>query len=386
MDSRSQPYEAGKSFDGDDIKNENENERNNKPNTAARPAQLKYPFKKPISSQTSPHQRRAAASSAKQAHRRHARVENHGAGPSIVPPRITLKLSRSHQDSVTSTLNQVQSRGTFMSTGANTGVGSSNPAMTSTGQARSSSPVPPTVEPLSPVLGPTHVNNNSTPSQQPVHTYTHVTQTPQTFIPQPPVQPIDFMDNPDAIALRATIAALLLQKKKAEENMKKLSQLNDRLIAEPEEFIKALGNGEIKVEKPFGTRLFDPNAESDSDSGDEDEDQEEDGTNGGGMSKAKTKTKKTDSKKPWPVIPAHQNVVQVPSINWAKYGIMGESLDKLHEDQVKNPSEGRPAIIKPDGTIVPQEGGPRGNGGPIAKPVGLGQGVGKVKRGGIIKK
>ena len=41
-------------------------------------------------------------------------------------------------------------------------------------------------------------------------------------------------------------------------------------------------------------------------------------------------------------IPKPQNVVRMPPINWAKYQIVGEPLDKMHEEQLHRPSCGRP--------------------------------------------
>ena len=41
-------------------------------------------------------------------------------------------------------------------------------------------------------------------------------------------------------------------------------------------------------------------------------------------------------------IPSEQNVVRMPPINWAKYHIVGESLDKLHEEQRSRPVAGQP--------------------------------------------
>lgn len=41
-------------------------------------------------------------------------------------------------------------------------------------------------------------------------------------------------------------------------------------------------------------------------------------------------------------IPSEQNVVRMPPINWTKYHIVGESLDKLHEEQRARPVAGQP--------------------------------------------
>jgi hypothetical protein len=74
------------------------------------------------------------------------------------------------------------------------------------------------------------------------------------------------------------------------------------------------------------------------------------------------------SNAPWPHLPKPQSVVRTPPINWAQYGIVGESLDKLHADQVARPIEGLPARIGSDGQATPVEGGRRHEGLGVAAP------------------
>ena len=51
-------------------------------------------------------------------------------------------------------------------------------------------------------------------------------------------------------------------------------------------------------------------------------------------------------------LPSSQNVVRMPPINWSKYHIVGESLDRLHEQQQQRPSPGQPRI---DDELKPRE-------------------------------
>ena len=53
-------------------------------------------------------------------------------------------------------------------------------------------------------------------------------------------------------------------------------------------------------------------------------------------------------------IPSGQNVVRMPPVNWAKYHIVGGSLDKLHEEQRSRPVAGRPG----DGDVKPRPRAP----------------------------
>jgi hypothetical protein len=44
----------------------------------------------------------------------------------------------------------------------------------------------------------------------------------------------------------------------------------------------------------------------------------------------------------YPSWPGPQNVYRMPPINWAKYQVVGPSLDKLHDEQVRRPVLGQP--------------------------------------------
>jgi hypothetical protein len=48
--------------------------------------------------------------------------------------------------------------------------------------------------------------------------------------------------------------------------------------------------------------------------------------------------------------PQPQNVFRCPPVNWAKYQVVGESLDKLHEEQRQRPTSGQPVQeVRADG-------------------------------------
>ena len=52
-------------------------------------------------------------------------------------------------------------------------------------------------------------------------------------------------------------------------------------------------------------------------------------------------------------LPGPQNVVRCPPINWAKYHIAGDALDKLHEEQKRRPDPGHPHTDR-EPTTVPE--------------------------------
>ncbi|KAM3078122.1 hypothetical protein ACMFMG_002576 [Clarireedia jacksonii] len=186
--------------------------------------------------------------------------------------------------------------------------------------------------------------------------YTH-SQEPQVSVPQPKPEQINLDENPDVLAMRSTISILQLQARKAERDMLALQRIKERALGDPEGFVRSLRGGEVRSEG-----MVDESMESSSD-----EDEEEDETRGNGndaMEDVKLESEnevringQTDfdtrregaNKEKWEKLPTPQNIVRCPPINWAKYGVVGESLDKMHEDQIRRPSEGFPAKINPDG-------------------------------------
>lgn len=227
--------------------------------------------------------------------------------------------------------------------------------------ARSASPARPTYSPITPPL-----NATAFPARP---TYTHSSHANATAVPPPPPVPIDFDSNPDVLALKSAISILQMQRKKAERDMATLGRVKGAALAEPEAFVRDLTTGRVHVE---GERLFggggggggakdeDSDSSSDSDSdGDEDEDgniPNRDEAEGARQTHTEEKPKpksRPDSKKPdpppWAAIPKPQNIVRCPPINWSQYAVVGESLDKLHDEQVRRPAQGTPATLTPDG-------------------------------------
>ncbi|KAL7629358.1 hypothetical protein AAE478_000878 [Parahypoxylon ruwenzoriense] len=260
--------------------------------------------------------------------------------------------------------------------------------------SRSSSPVPPTYSPITPPLNPV----SSFPPPRP--TYTHASQADQTAVAPPPPEPINFDTNPDVLALKSAISILQLQRRKAEVDMATLDRVKAAALAEPEAFVRDLTAGRIRVE---GDRLYvtsngagaeaDSDSDSDSESDVDMEDAERstagrvdgqgpakgeqedaqmsgagEGSSSGSSSQAstshraaaatsETKKKKKRKKKDkmpsnssaWATLPKPQNVVRCPPINWSQYAVVGESLDKLHNEQLSRPTQGTPAAIAADG-------------------------------------
>lgn len=221
--------------------------------------------------------------------------------------------------------------------------------------ARSESPARPTYSPITPPL-----NATEFPARP---TYTHSSHANATAVPPPPPEPIDFDSNPDVLALKSAISILQIQRKKAERDMATLGRVKGAALAEPEAFVRDLTTGRVHVE---GDRLFGGGAkDEDSDSsGDGSSDSDGDGNRpnrdeaegskqthteeGPNSSKSRPANKKPDPP-PWAAIPKPQNIVRCPPINWSQYAVVGESLDKLHDEQVRRPAQGTPATLTPGG-------------------------------------
>lgn len=122
-----------------------------------------------------------------------------------------------------------------------------------------------------------------------------------------------------------------MQARNATTDIQTLQKVKERAVADPEAFTNALVKGELGKEGS-SVPLY-----TDDDEDDEEEDVKMD----------------VDAKnKKWPILPKPQNIVRTPPINWTQYAVVGDSLDKLHADQVARPSEGKPQKLGPDGVLV----------------------------------
>ncbi|OAA79453.1 hypothetical protein LEL_02939 [Akanthomyces lecanii RCEF 1005] len=195
-------------------------------------------------------------------------------------------------------------------------------------QPRSASP-PTTGPPMSPITPPLNAtrlpgDDNSSSSSAAAAApgarpppLTHTTQeTPSTLPLAPGPEPIDFDANPDTIALKSAISVLQLQRRRATADIQALSRAKEEAVGDPEAFVRDLVAG--KVNKPPGSGT------------DEEEEQE-------GQGPARQ----------WTTLPKPQEVVRCPPINWSQYAVVGDSLDKLHAEQVARPTQGTPAAYIP---------------------------------------
>ncbi|KAK2804061.1 hypothetical protein FQN51_002592 [Onygenales sp. PD_10] len=192
-------------------------------------------------------------------------------------------------------------------------------------------PPPSPSQQIIPPLAPSPFTLSGSTRDTSAYAQTSTSNAPPTFIPEPVPIPISESDNPDAIALRSAISILQIQKQQALRDIQTLDRMKQAAVANPESFARELANGNLASN---AGDLLNP-------SGPEGEEEKEDVR----LDTSHT-TMEVDDAPPQPPsfgkIPNPQKVVRMPAINWAKYHIVGEPLDKLHDEQRRRPSPGEP--------------------------------------------
>ncbi|KAI3397620.1 hypothetical protein diail_10593 [Diaporthe ilicicola] len=264
--------------------------------------------------------------------------------------------------------------------------------------SRQAEPAAPVPEPLSPQFRPIHSTTPIPPPTIPTfnrQTFTHKQHPPQVeTIPQPPPpEPVDFNENVDVIALESAILLLQRQKQQAEEDIRQLQRIKHEAVRKPAEFVQDLASGKVG-QGPQGPA---PNSRGGDDDEDEDEDEDDDDdkdsdsemedrdggepsgsglgpspmkASGKGKAAAAAPQPRPQQPQPsWTNLPTPQDVVRMPAINWSKYAVVGESLDKLHNEQLSRPTLGMPAAVGADGKAYEFKGEPNPDDG--KKSVGI---------------
>lgn len=167
------------------------------------------------------------------------------------------------------------------------------------------------------------------PAETPAYQPPRPPAVPAVFKPEPPPVPISESENPDAIALRSAISILQMQKQQSLRDIQTLDRMKEAAAADPEGFARELAAGRLRTEDRGAVVQF-----SEGDAMDTDEDNKE------GVKQAQGDGTTTTSK--FGRIPPPQNVVRMPPINWAKYQVVGEPLDRMHEEQLHRPNLGEP--------------------------------------------
>jgi hypothetical protein len=154
--------------------------------------------------------------------------------------------------------------------------------------------------------------------------------------------PISESENPDAIALRSAISLLQLQREKSKRDLKTLEELKAAAVSDPQGFVRSIQAQRTQPSKtnvdPLSPTLSDVSGSLlDSISGAEKEQR-----NGEGRKDSADVESVGDPSIKFPTIPQPQNIIRCPPVNWAKYHVVGESLDKLHKEQRQYPGSVEP--------------------------------------------
>lgn len=194
----------------------------------------------------------------------------------------------------------------------------------------SSSPARPSYSPITPVFPSASLMGTAGTAG----TYQHA---PPQSRPSLPAIPVSENDNPDAIALRSAISILQLQRQQSIRDLQILEKQKRVAVGDSSGFAEELVAGRLSmgdrgasVGLPFSsrTRLSEESVI-------EDEISDSEGRN-------------SPTQKPkFGQIPTPQNIVRCPPINWAKYHVIGDSLDRLHEEQRVRPISGEPQKEEP---------------------------------------
>ncbi|KAL8778886.1 MAG: hypothetical protein Q9213_007201 [Squamulea squamosa] len=183
----------------------------------------------------------------------------------------------------------------------------------------SDSPPSPPFSPITPVM-----SNEIPPQSSQCHNSLQTTEVH-------PLQRFSESDNPDAIALRSAISILQIQRQQALRDLTTLEQQKKLAAADPKAFTAALLAGEVKEKSTgslssqmsFPPRSYDIQGQSDE------------------QAASDTETCEKTMHPAFGDIPGDQDIVRCPPINWAKYHLLGQPLDVLHEEQRRRPVDGQ---------------------------------------------
>ncbi|KAF2084008.1 hypothetical protein K490DRAFT_4229, partial [Saccharata proteae CBS 121410] len=156
----------------------------------------------------------------------------------------------------------------------------------------------------------------------------------------PKPKPISDADNTDAIALRSAIALLQIQRDKSKKDIKTLESIRNAAVAEPDAFVQELRAGRLRPKHPKPD-ILGPTLDSSLDALAHETDSD-DTKDGDGHSPASSPSPPPDQKSKFGPVPEPQNIFRCPPVNWAKYHVVGDSLDKLHAEQQHRPSLSEP--------------------------------------------
>lgn len=174
----------------------------------------------------------------------------------------------------------------------------------------SSSPPRPSFSPVTPTL-----SHESLAAQETSENKERPAKKEPQWIDEPRPLQLSLDENADAIALRATISLLQMQRQQSLKDIRDLDKIRDAAVEDPRGFADDLRAGKLK--KPMSSEISFDDVEY------------EDGDNDEVLGH--------DDGSKFGQLPNAQNIARCPPIEWAKYHILGQPLNEMHEMQKKNP-------------------------------------------------
>ncbi|KAF2437437.1 hypothetical protein P171DRAFT_373687 [Karstenula rhodostoma CBS 690.94] len=218
---------------------------------------------------------------------------------------------------------------------------STSPSSSSTQRrSQSRSPNRPPVSPITPTVAAAQLARPEPPDARP---RVAPPQPPPaaTFIQPPPSVPISESENPDAIALRSAISLLQLQREKSKRDLKALEELKAAAVSDPHAFVRSLQE-QRKEAAAKPTDVLTPTLSDIAEAAASEGAENTHGESGTARKDSAAVEGSLRDATKFPAVPQPQNIVRCPPVNWAKYHIVGEPLDKLHEEQKRYPGSSDP--------------------------------------------
>ncbi|GAB7342717.1 hypothetical protein MBLNU457_g0865t1 [Dothideomycetes sp. NU457] len=237
---------------------------------------------------------------------------------------------------------------------------------TTTDSSEPSSPIAPPLSPLSPVTAARRLSHAASEREidkslntASVYSHTHPPQTHQapqtqpqptqthahtTYITQPASQPFSSADSTDAIALRAAISSLQYQRQRATDDIRRLEQLKHEAVSRSDEFRTHLLSKNTSKPAPDRAQTYiipEDEPMNDAESADEEEQQA-------------VRAQKREVQDILNDIPLPQQIVRMPPINWEKYHVVAEPLERMHMAQQLRPGE-HPGTLHSRESVVAAE-------------------------------
>jgi hypothetical protein len=132
-----------------------------------------------------------------------------------------------------------------------------------------------------------------------------------------------------------------LQREKSKRDLRALAELKSVAVADPKGFAQSIQENRPQAAQSRND-ILGPTLAGLADSVPSEGADVKMGQSGVEMRKDSADVGAPTSANKFPAIPQPQNVVRCPPINWEKYHIVGQPLDKLHEEQKKWPGQPEP--------------------------------------------